>query len=190
MGDQTDWYSGDSSYKEIEGLIKSSRFLKIISPYISPYYAKMLLSASQKKEIKIITSNSKINQRSISILSKKMNSKIYIKSFLYIITVGVIFAVIQFYFLAILTIIALILVAALALIRYSSIRKRKLYLKVAFEKFIHEKLYISDNAAISGSANLTYSGLHKNIEHIEMIDDKSKIDALAEHFDSLWNGVQ
>jgi len=63
-----------------------------------------------------------------------------------------------------------------------------LQVKVITERFVHEKLYISGNTAISGSANLTYNGMHKNIEHIEVTKDESKIREMRRHFESMWNG--
>ena len=39
-----------------------------------------------------------------------------------------------------------------------------------------------------GSANLTYSGMHKNIEHIEVIKEGDRIAELEKHFRQLWTG--
>ena len=70
-------------------------------------------------------------------------------------------------------------------------RRRKIAknitVKTTGEDFVHEKLYISDTVAIVGSANLTYAGMHKNVEHIQMVDDKNEITELKEHFNSLWS---
>jgi len=48
---------------------------------------------------------------------------------------------------------------ALFIVRLSTRRPKNIRLKVPKE-FIHAKFYVGDNEAITGSANLTYRGMH------------------------------
>jgi len=59
--------------------------------------------------------------------------------------------------------------------------------RVSGGPFVHEKIYIGSDTAITGSANLTYSGMHRNIEHIEITHDPERIAELGRHFNGLWN---
>jgi len=88
------------------------------------------------------------------------------------------------YTTAILAAILLILV----LLAYRKYRKTdsNIKVKVTKDKFVHEKLYIGSDMAIVGSANLTFNGMHRNVEHIDIIRSKDQIDRLKTHFESLW----
>ena len=53
--------------------------------------------------------------------------------------------------------------------------------------FIHSKIYIVDkNKAISGSANLTYSGLNKNIESLSIAETKDEVEQIETDFMRVW----
>ena len=52
--------------------------------------------------------------------------------------------------------------------------------------FVHAKMYISGQMAMIGSANLTYSGMHRNIEHMSVIRSSREIGRLASQFWELW----
>ena len=54
-------------------------------------------------------------------------------------------------------------------------------------KFVHAKMYIGDAEAIRGSANLTFKGMHKNIEHIELTSDPVQIKELEKQFWRIWS---
>ena len=66
-------------------------------------------------------------------------------------------------------------------------RKSRMHVRVVRGNFVHEKVYISDSMAITGSANLTYSGMHKNTERIAIIDSRKEIGELRRHFEELWH---
>ncbi len=180
LGDRsTKGYSGDSSYRHIDKLINGKgRNLRIISPYISDYYTKMLHRAARKKKVYVIThgeSNSK---------KAPMTHGFRLKMLIYFAVIGLLLMFFKFYIFAFGSF------AVFAIVLYFGIKGIKgnpnLRLKFVNDKFIHEKMYIGDALAIVGSANLTYSGMHKNIEHLEIITDQSRIDELAAHFDELW----
>jgi hypothetical protein len=53
--------------------------------------------------------------------------------------------------------------------------------------FIHSKLYIVDRAhAISGSANLTYSGLNSNVESLSIAETREEVQQIENDFMRIW----
>jgi phosphatidylserine/phosphatidylglycerophosphate/cardiolipin synthase-like enzyme len=185
-------YSGTESYKYIDKLINgSSKTLKIISPFIGPHYARMLISQARKKKIYIITAP----PTDSAFGSSQAKSIELLKERVWVIGAGpsataallgvVALALSQYFYAALLFLLAVAILCA-AVYLYMKGRGRPM-LKVAKGRFIHEKTYITDKTAITGSANLTSSGTHGNVEHIEIIDDKKRINELSRHFDSLWN---
>jgi hypothetical protein len=53
--------------------------------------------------------------------------------------------------------------------------------------FIHSKIYIIDRShAISGSANLTYSGLNKNVESLSIAETKEEVQQMETDFMRIW----
>jgi phosphatidylserine/phosphatidylglycerophosphate/cardiolipin synthase-like enzyme len=76
-------------------------------------------------------------------------------------------------------------IAIAVLLFYSAKRKKRIIIRKP-EGFVHAKIYISENEAIHGSANLTYNGTHSNIEHIEIIRDNEKIAKLHSEFERMW----
>ena len=184
-------YSGNSSYKYINQLIGGSdRELMIVSPYISNHYTKMLLKVCGKKRIRVITSEISFGYRGSML--KIINNKglgDYVNAILYFAVLNAIVIYLRFFYIAVITILLLLLTLLLTMRRRRKISKN-IRIKTTGEDFVHEKLYITDSAAIVGSANLTYNGMHKNIEHIEIIKDKAAIKALADHFNLLWDKYQ
>ena len=60
--------------------------------------------------------------------------------------------------------------------------------KIIAEKFVHAKMYISDGKyAVTGSANLTESGLWRNIEHVIIINNPKDVEKLEDDFEHLWS---
>ncbi len=183
-------YSGNSSYKYVDKLIKDDgRELMIISPYLSGYYVKILTKAALKKKIRIITSGNSLGYKGSDLKKFEIgNIWGYIKAIAF-------FAIlcgfsIFFRFLYTTIILTLIIVGIIAImyLRYKKTNSN-MQVKVITDRFVHEKLYIGDNMAISGSANLTYNGMHRNIEHIEVIKDSGKVNELKSHFESMWKNA-
>ncbi len=181
---QSRGYSGSDTHRHIDRLINdNSSVLKVVSPFITPDYAGMLQRVSKRKRVYILTSRAQSAKQdeAISIMQSKrrvMSYKIILG--LALVLLGTI--ALKLFLYSAISAAALVLAAALWLRRPRS----NLRLKVVTSRFIHEKLYLSDRSAIVGSANLTYAGTHKNIEHIEIIDDRARINELSEHFDELW----
>ena len=191
MGDQRqdELYSGDSSYKFVDKLIRNSdKTLRIVSPYISNHYTKMLLGMKRKKDIQVITSNVSLEYKN-SLLKEYLGLGRF-RRYMHLMVIFTVVAVAGFW----LGVFSIGLIASLfdllaAILFYRAYTRRletRLRVRIADKKFVHEKLYIGDNTAITGSANLTFSGMHKNIEHIEVTSDRRKVTELARHFDELW----
>lgn len=180
-----DGTSGSNSYKLIEELFKKSNELMIISPFISKNYASTLLRYSQSKKVRIILSNNKSNMAALGVLNTKTGINGNIKLFLFIFTLLVISIILNFAAISLFLLIFLILLL-IYIINKTRSNGNNLHIKVPKGKFIHEKLYIGSNYAIVGSANLTYSGMHKNIEYMRIINDQKELIELKEHFNSLW----
>jgi phosphatidylserine/phosphatidylglycerophosphate/cardiolipin synthase-like enzyme len=180
-------YSGDSSFRYVDKLIKENgKELMVISPYLSGYYTKMLANASQKKHVRVITSGSSAGYRDSIIGNYAVGSlKGHIKAIIFLAILDMISVYLNFIYTTIILTLLIAIIALIAYARYCATSKN-LKIKVIREKFVHEKLYIGDNSAISGSANLTYNGMHKNIEHIEVTRDPRKIRELRSHFESMW----
>lgn len=53
--------------------------------------------------------------------------------------------------------------------------------------FVHAKIYIADNElAVQGSANLTYSGLHSNVESLSIAETKEEVQQIEMEFRRIW----
>ncbi len=181
-------YSGNESYKHIDDLIKNSHYLKIISPYISLFYAKKLVYYSKHKKILIITfkPQTKNELSAFKYLTKLNNSLRFIKLLIYAILLESVSLFLKFYYVALILLGFFIIIFLLFYLIYGPITSSNISIKIS-KKFIHEKIYIGNDLAIIGSANLTYNGMHKNIEYVEIIKDKNKINSLKDHFNSLWS---
>lgn len=180
-------YSGSSTFKYIDPMIeRGSGELLIISPYIGDRYANMLMRAGNRRRVRVITSRSSA-EAAKRIMGGSMHGVWNAAK------AAVLFVVAAFVGIYVGMAIVFEAAAALALAsfalsayRYKSKGKSNINVRMP-ERFVHEKMYISEALAIVGSANLTYSGTHTNIEHIELIRDPDRIDALVRHFNELWD---
>jgi phosphatidylserine/phosphatidylglycerophosphate/cardiolipin synthase-like enzyme len=180
-------YSGSSSFKYIDQLIEQGNGeLIIISPYISNNYAEMVLRAGKHRRVRIITSQSSAEQAKRIMdgsVQKVWTAAKAAVVFIVAASVGLYTGI-----TIISEVAASLAITSSLLAVYWHRSKKKSNINVRIpERFVHEKMYISDELAIVGSANLTYSGTHKNVEHIELIREPDRIDALIAHFNELWD---
>jgi phosphatidylserine/phosphatidylglycerophosphate/cardiolipin synthase-like enzyme len=179
-------YSGSDTHKYIDELINdNAKILKVITPYLGISYARTLVHISTRKRIYLIVSgdSTKKDEEAVRFITKK-GRHVDIKPVIYgsIIAIGIALAGVYPLALSIGILLAVYIYRAGIYLP----KHRNITVKIATNKFIHEKMYISEGSAIVGSANLTYSGTHKNIEHIEVIKEHKKVKELEEHFDNLW----
>jgi len=176
-------YSGKECYRYVEALIRGSDTLLIVSPYIDKYYASFLLKNSHGKKVKIISSS--IESRAKELLTKGRFPKEVLFALLWIALLDVLLYFLQFYTYAIYVfVLALLLLLDLAIA--ASRRPTNIEMKNP-QEFVHVKMYLAGKAAIIGSANLTYKGMHANVEHIELIENEQRIKELETQFWTIWN---
>jgi len=179
--------STESSYKSVEKLIFSKgKVLYIISPYISDYYLKILKRVSSRKKVYLITSGASYeNAVRISGIHALGHPRI-LHGFL-VVAFAAIFVIAHEYVLSLLAMDAFAAWAAIFSFAMLLPEKRgNMRVRTIKDNFVHEKIYITDNYAITGSANLTYSGMHKNTERIGIVEDKKELSELKGHFAEMW----
>ncbi len=174
-------YSGTDSYRYVDQMFKSSRRILIVSPYIDDYYAKFISSQSRGKEIYVITSNPQHGAMEILKGARRSASPLALSA---IAMLGG-FGFLAFAHPLIGTMLLCISVLAFYFLLGNRRDKGNVNLKVP-SKFVHAKMYIGEESAIYGSANMTYNGMHKNVEHIERIDDPTQIKELENQFWEIW----
>ncbi len=174
-------YTGRSSYKIVERMMRSSKELMVISPFVDQHYAEFLRDISANKKILLLSSS--IDKAAAKALRRKSRPF----TFLLISLILVMLNFSEFYvhiisIPMILATIFLIFVFAVFLLRGSS----NVYLRHP-KGFVHMKLYLSESEAIQSSANLTYSGMHSNVEHIEVFHDPETVRLFNKDFMKLWH---
>ncbi len=173
-------YYGSESFRHVEKLMSKEKDLLIVSPYIDDYYANYISNRARRKSFHIISSSIKAST------ARKLHGSKLPSAFgaTFLITILNIFlaqlGVFNIYFTF------LSLGFGIALILYAFSSRNSIYLKVP-RSFVHVKMYIGNSSAIEGSANLTYAGLHKNIERINMISDPGEVAELKRQFWNMWN---
>jgi phosphatidylserine/phosphatidylglycerophosphate/cardiolipin synthase-like enzyme len=175
-------YSGKDSYRHVERILKAERNLMIVSPYIDVHYARYLLRHSRGKRIRIISSS----------MQPAAYRKLKGRDVGPAVTFTVMAAAFDLaFFLLGMPVVAFALVssAIAAVFLALSLRgNRSISLKVPRD-FVHAKMYIGDSAAAEGSANLTYAGMHKNVEHMDVTYDRKRIADLKRQFQALWDSA-
>ncbi|VVB76767.1 PLD-like domain protein [uncultured archaeon] len=173
-------YSGSSSYLYVEDLLRRQKNLLIVSPFIDGYYARYLLSHSHGKNIRIISSSMQDDAAKL-LRNTDLRPALGFASAVFVANVA--FFLLGWQFIAFA---ALSSIAAAAFIALSFKKHSGITVKVP-KSFVHAKMYIGDDLAIEGSANLTYAGMHKNVEHVEVITDRARVAELRRQFIELWN---
>lgn len=171
--------SGSDSYRYVETLIRKGGEVCIVSPYIDGYYARFLSRNSLGKRIYIISSS--MDKEAIRILGKRFSVLRFLLAILLSaveLYMGILYGIYAY---------ALLAVALTLIIGYfASVMGNRNISLVMPRRFVHAKMYISENEAISGSANLTYRGMHRNVEMIEIMHDKESVEGMHRTFWRMW----
>lgn len=176
-------YSGSDCHRYVDALIRGAGDLDVVSPYIGRGYASMLAGHAGRHRVRVITSAAGRGGDAMRALGGRGGG--WTRTALFLAALCAISAVIGlWYAFAVLAAMTALSAAAAALSR--SRGGRNLRVKVSRKVFVHEKLYICGEAAISGSANLTFNGTHRNLEHIEVVVSPAKVAEMQRHFDGLW----
>jgi len=167
-------FSGKGVGERLENVIRgSNKFLIVISPWISDKYASIIMS-KVKDGVKAIVVTSEDSEKAFRKAMRGCEKKERSKRSL------------LFWALALpLTVVALIallreigLLLSVIVIIASLKRRKKGYGKgnrikviiVGKDHFVHAKIYVNESKAVTGSANLTESGLWRNVELIHIFD--------------------
>ena len=179
-------YSGSSSYKYVEKLIDGGKRVLIVSPYIDEYYARYLISRGMSRRIYVIASSVSENVEKMLSGGRRWLNPVYAFLTVAILVTLLLYFDVQYLYVLLLAVIAIALTGAIATLMHE---KRS---NIRFKRpssFVHAKLYISEKMAIEGSANLTYKGLHSNVEYIKIVYERREIDELEKRFWSMWNSL-
>ncbi len=195
--------SGKGVGREIEPLLRKARKrIWIATPYISKRYVELLLKkAEEGVDVRVITTEKTLKEfRSKKYLVIKL---ILLGMFLLstIYPLALIFTIPLFIYLfrkkgALVILLGLVLSVytsstiplSLFSMTYVLIKKGKVKVASMPKTFIHSKLYIIDDVVISGSANLTVSGLWKNYETITIFKE-NEAKELVSLFKKMWREV-
>ncbi|MDE1825781.1 MAG: hypothetical protein KGH61_03160 [Candidatus Micrarchaeota archaeon] len=176
-------YSGKNVYRYIEQVITKGRRVLIVSPYIDRYYANFILSNSKGRKFYILSSSMEDSAKRLLTKGRFPKDAAYLSTLLVVAEAFLYLSRAYLPFLYLLPVAALSIAAMILL----AIRK-PMNINLRFPKeFVHAKLYVSESMAVHGSANLTYKGMHKNIEHVEVAYDEGEIKRLENQFWQLWN---
>jgi len=191
---KTSTYDGSNAGKIILPLIHGTRaHLRVCSPFISPGYARLLRKKAEESiTVQVITTEARENrnhQESLKILEG--TEKSFIRPFSLFMMTGFLLA-----FLGVvtsqslLTVIGFLLFMVGVCLAILGRRKHRMPNPVQLHisrQFIHSKMYIADDEdAVTGSANLTFSGLNRNVEHLDIFHGQEKVQPVIKSFRMLW----
>ena len=173
-------YSGPATYRLVEPILRKGKRIMVVSPYIDSYYAEFILRHSRGKRIRIIASS--MDKRALNMLSRGKRSMLPMlysvcMAFITFLTINS-----DFYRLWPLPAAAL---AVSAMLSVRGAHGNDIIVRIP-KRFTHAKMYINEECAANGSANLTYQGMHMNIEHIELIRNHGQRGELEREFWELW----
>jgi phosphatidylserine/phosphatidylglycerophosphate/cardiolipin synthase-like enzyme len=182
LGPRDRSYSGRGMYRHVERVLGGERNIMIASPYIDDYYASYLLRHSRGKSIRILSSSIRPEA------AKRLKGRRSGPAAAFALAVAALDVALIASGNAYPPFIAASLIIAVAALVLSLRRRNGIALRVP-KGFVHAKMYIGDNLAVVGSANLTYAGMHENVEHIDVISDRGRINDLKKQFMGLWNSA-
>jgi len=189
-------YDGQHAGSVLLPVLQSAkRKLFVCSPFISPEYARLLVSRARGGvAVYVLTSQApenKIHQESLSILAgRSINQSASRRSFL-LAGLGLLFLLLSLLNSSWVLVYVGAMFLALWFV-YSRLPVRHapqgLQLKIS-SSFIHAKIYAADDrVAVTGSPNLTFSGLNKNVEHVDVFEGREAVPVI-ESFRRLWNSA-
>ena len=175
-------YSGKDSYKYVENLICSGKRILIVSPYIDLHYANFILRNSSGKKYYILSSSMDARAKSL-LLGGRFPKETVTLSVMFFLGFVLFLAINLYTYSAYMLVMSVLAIFATLLL----LKRRNTCISVKLPKeFVHAKIYVSEGMAIHGSANLTYKGMHQNVEHIEVTREREAVDGLERQFWQLW----
>jgi len=183
-------------------LISAKRRLWVVSPWISPEYADLILKKkAEGVDVQVITTNDYRNTKHRETLRRLMETKTEInqgslRGKVIALVLGV-FAVLLIALnpTAVTGGIAFLILICAGVVGWLSLTKSRIYWASAIgdeneklivcdklSRFTHSKIYIIDDTGAVGSANLTRSGLWNNLETLVIMRDKNTVNQPARIF--------
>ncbi len=181
--ERASYHYGSDSYRHIDRMLDTSRRMHIVSPYLDRYYAERIFRNASRSEFYIISSS--MDEGARHVLRRRGSLPTLAVYGLFSAALLYAFIALGIYGYALLAP-AIPLVIGMAKYRSSSSRSRRIHLKVP-DRFVHAKMYVSERQAVMGSANLTYKGMHSNVEAIEVTEEQDKVDKLLDQFWEMWD---
>ena len=174
-------YYGRDGHQFADKLLGSGSEVLVVSPYLDSYYANKIKGRGGTK-FYIISSS--MDKQAEKMLDTGRSVGFAIAFTLVLIGVNLLL-----YLTHQLSIIFLLLSIAAIVISFAySFRKKARHIWIKKPRgFVHAKMYVSDVMGIEGSANLTYSGMHKNVEHLQVTYDDAKIEKMKDEFWKMWD---
>ncbi len=179
-GAESVYYTGSQSHKYVEKLILGGRNVFIISPYIDRHYAMFLRENFTGRRMLIISSS--MAPEAERILKGGRPMGLLFAAVLLAVSFNWLAVLARFFSLA--TVLPAAILLAGSLLMFFK-HENRIEVRVPHE-FVHAKLYVSEKMAAHGSANLTYNGMHRNIEHLEITSDPADVARLKEEFLGIW----
>ncbi len=193
-------YCGEESGRLLETLLRKAKsYVYVSSPYLTPEYVTLLLEkAREGVKVRLITSYSKVNKEALELLEnaqlierRRGRKATPLKALILVTLASVVYP----------PLLALLLLfvwpPTFIVIALKKIKKRKkidillsvspvsMRVKVPAEKFVHAKIYVVDGVAVVGSANLTWKGLHENVECLVVMRGEAA-EAVKKAFEEIW----
>jgi len=170
-------------------LTESKESLDIVSPYLSAQYAQLLVrKAESGVMVRLMTSSwtGRYHQQALGVLAPRSTVRFYWPPFVAGILGLVILSVLGYFLAGVIVLVGCVLAAILAK-RQPARSIHTLQVKIQPREFVHVKLYIVDGRmAVTGSANLTFSGMNSNVERVEVKESAPEVAQEIVAFEELW----
>lgn len=139
--------------------------IKICSPWIGPKYAKLISNlVDSNVHVKLITTYTSYRN------SSDDEEKMYGDT---------------------LDILRQINISEKAFLRAKDLGKERISYKIVKNGLIHAKMYMVDGKyAVTGSANFTYYGQTKNVEHLFYSEEPREVHRLDRDFEAIWSSLK
>jgi phosphatidylserine/phosphatidylglycerophosphate/cardiolipin synthase-like enzyme len=139
--------------------------VKICSPWIGPKYAKLISNLVDRSvQVKIITTYTSYSN------SSDEEEKMYGDT---------------------VDILRQTNISERASHRARDVKKERISYKIVKNALILAKMYVVDRKyAVAGSANFTYYGQTKNVEHLFYSDEPNEVNQLDRDFETIWSALK
>ena len=188
-------YTGIVGSYVVPALRTARTSLDIVSPYLSPEYSHLLVSKARSGlRVRVLTSDSVGNpqhRQALAILRPGTEFYVSNRWFWYYVLAAIASGTAVSLVSPIIGVVLALIGVITAIAAGIRTRPRAPYglrvIAMSAARLVHAKLYIVDGqVAFTGSANLTYSGMNRNIERIEVKTLPAEVQQEIDAFSALW----